>query len=169
MMRVLAMLAISVGSAFFVMPMLALAQSNSSAKESHAEAARKFRAYLDEDWKRWLVEYPGLATAVGFPGQNRRWTDESPEGIAARIRHLHESLSQLKSIPRDALPAAEQLNYDLYGELLETADEGLQYGDDPIPFRNVVPLNLWMPMNRAGWHSTRRRSNHRLHAAPDGR
>ena len=93
MMRFLAMLAISAGSAFFVMPMLALGQGTSSASDTHAEAVRKFRAYLDEDWKRWLVEYPGLATAVGFPGQNRRWTDESPEGIAARIRHLHESLA----------------------------------------------------------------------------
>jgi uncharacterized protein (DUF885 family) len=148
MMRFLAMLAMSVEGAFFVMPMLAMAQSNSSAIGSYAETTQKFRAYLDEDWKRWLVEYPGLATAVGFPGQNRRWTDESPEGIAARIRHLHESLAQLKSISRDALPAAEQLNYDLYRELLETANEGLQYGDDPILFRNVVPLSLWMPMNQ---------------------
>jgi uncharacterized protein (DUF885 family) len=148
MMRFLAMLAISAGSAFFVMPMLALGLGTSSASDTHAEAVRKFRAYLDEDWKRWLVEYPGLATAVGFPGQNRRWTDESPEGIAARIRHLHESLAQLKSISRDSLPATEQLNYDLYRELLETANEGLQYGDDPIPFRNVVPLSLWTPMNQ---------------------
>ena len=148
MMRLLAMLAMSASSALFVMPMLALGQNIPSASDSHAEAARKFRAYLDEDWKRWLVEYPGLATAVGYPGQNRRWTDESPEGIATRIRHLHESLAQLKSISRDTLPVTEQLNYDLYRELLETAEEGLQYGDDPIPFRNVVPANLLMPMNQ---------------------
>jgi uncharacterized protein (DUF885 family) len=148
MMRFLTRLAVTAGSAMFIIPMLALGQSTSNASDTHAEAARKFRAYLDEDWKRWLVEYPGLATAVGFPGQNRRWTDESPEGIAARIRHLHESMAQLKSISRDALPAAEQLNYDLYRELLETANEGLQYGDDPIPFRNVVPHNLWMPMDQ---------------------
>jgi len=148
MMRLLTMLAITAGSALFVMPMLALGQGVSSANDNPAEATRKFRAYLNDDWKRWLAEYPGLATAVGFPGQNRRWTDESPEGIAARIRHLHESLAQLKSISRDALPAREQFNYDLYRELLETADEGLQYGDDPIPFRNVVPGSLWMPMNQ---------------------
>jgi uncharacterized protein (DUF885 family) len=148
MMRFLAMLAIISGNALLIIPMLALGQSLSNANDIHAEATRKFRAYLDEDWKRWLIEYPGLATAVGFPGQNRRWTDESLEGIAARIRHLHESLAQLKSISRDSLSASEQLNYDLYRELLEAANEGLQYGDDPIPFRNVVPLSLWMPMNQ---------------------
>jgi len=148
MMRLLTMLAVNASSALFVMPMLALGQGVSSANDNPAEATRKFRAYLGEDWKRWLVEYPGMATAVGFPGQNRRWADESPSGIEVRIRHLHESLAQLKSISRDALPAREQFNYDLYRELLETADEGLQYGDDPIPFRNVVPGSLWMPMNQ---------------------
>jgi uncharacterized protein (DUF885 family) len=148
MMRLLTMLAINASSALFVMPMLALGQGVSSANDNPAEATRKFRAYLNDDWKRWLVEYPGLATAVGFPGQNRRWADESPTGIEARIRHLHESLAQLESISRDALSAREQFNYDLYRELLKTADEGLQYGDDPIPFRNVVPGSLWMPMNQ---------------------
>jgi uncharacterized protein (DUF885 family) len=145
MMRLLAILALGAGSALFVMPMLALGQTSSSANDSQAQATRKFRAYLDEDWKSWMVEYPGMATAVGFPGQNRRWRDDSQEGIEARIRHLHESLAELKSISRDALPPAERLNYDLYRKVLETAEEGLKYGDDPLPFRNG---SLWMPMNQ---------------------
>jgi uncharacterized protein (DUF885 family) len=144
--RTLWMLAFFAGSALLVMPLLTGAQTGSSP----SEAARKFRAYLDEDWKRWMVEYPEKATAVGFPGQNRRWSNNSREGIEARINHLHESLAKLKSISREALPAEEQLNYDLYRELLETSDEGLQYGDDPIPFRDVVPGNFWMPMTQMG-------------------
>src|SRR6266404_2198735 len=136
--RLIVMLALSAGSALFLMPLLAVAQTSSSS----AEATRKFRAYLDEDWKRWMQEYPETATSVGFPGQNRRWSDDSQEGIEARIRHLHESLAKLESISRDTLPAEEQLNYDLYRELLETAEEGLQYGDDPAPFRDVVPHNV---------------------------
>ena len=144
MIRTLLMLAFSAGSALFVMYLLTIAQTS----PRPAEATRKFRAYLDEDWKRWMQEYPETATLVGFPGQNRRWHDDSREGIQARIRHLRESLAKLKSIPRDALPAEEQLNYDLYRELLETAEEGLQYGDDPIPFRDVVPGNSWMPITQ---------------------
>src|SRR5258708_2950354 len=97
-----------------------------------------------------MEKYPDTATSVGFPGQNRRWSDDSREGIETRIRHLHESLAKLKSVSRDALLGKDQLNYDLYRELLETAEEGLQYGDDPMPFRNVVPLNLWMPMTQIG-------------------
>ena len=146
MIRTSLMLAFSAGSAQLVMPLLTVAQTSSSS----AEASRKFRAYLDEDWKRWMQEYPETATLVGFPGQNRRWRDDSREGLQARIRHLHESLTKLHSIPRDRLPAEEQFNYDLYRELLETAEEGLQYGDDPIPFRDVVPSNSWMPITQMG-------------------
>src|SRR3989441_7942192 len=97
-----------------------------------------------------MEQYPETATSVGFPGLNRRWSDDSREGLEARIKHLHESLSGLKAISRDALPAGEQLNYDLYRELLETAAEGLQYGDDPLPFRSVVPANIWMPITQMG-------------------
>jgi uncharacterized protein (DUF885 family) len=145
-MRTLFLLAFSAGSAVLAMPLLAHAQTRSSP----AEETHKFRAYLDEDWKHWMEEYPETATSFGFPGQNRRWNDDSREGIEARIRHLHESFAKLKSISRDALPASEQLNYDLYQERLETAEEGLQYGDEPMPFGHVVPFNLWMPMTQMG-------------------
>jgi len=145
-MRVCALLSASATSLMLLLPLLSLAQTSSD----HAPAARQFRAYLDADWKLWMEQYPDHATAVGYPGQNRRWTDDSPQGIAARKHHLAESLAKLKSFSREALPANEQLNYDLYRELLQTAQEGLRFGDDPMPFRNVVPTNLWMPLNQMG-------------------
>jgi uncharacterized protein (DUF885 family) len=145
-MRALFFLAFFVGTALFAAALPAFAQTSSNAEEE----TRKFRAYLDEDWKRWMQEYPETATFAGFPGQNRRWRDNSRESMEARIRHLHDSLTKLKSISRNALPAGEQLNYDLYRERLEMAEEGLQYGDDPMPFQGVVPFNLWMPMTQMG-------------------
>jgi uncharacterized protein (DUF885 family) len=129
-----------------LLPVSAKAQ----AKGDQMQAAREFRAYLDADWKRWMELYPEFATAVGYPGENRHWTDNSPQGIETRKAHLAESLKKLKSFSREALPASEQLNYDLYRGLLETAEEGLQYGDDPMPFRNVVPGNFWLPLNQMG-------------------
>jgi uncharacterized protein (DUF885 family) len=153
MIRVLTMFALSVGGCLLAMPVVLLAQGAPKQKHS-AEArgdndvSRKFRGYLEEDWKRWMVEYPEQATAAGFPGQNRRWRDDSPAGIEARKKHLHESAAALKAFSRDSLPHAQQINYDLYSDLLNTAEEGLQFGDDPLPFRNVVPQNLWMPINQ---------------------
>ena len=154
MIRVL-LAAISIGCGFISTAMMTLGQgvtdsSRPAVSSAEAEATRAFRAFLDDDWKKWMVEYPEMATATGFPGQNRRWSDDSPQGIAARIQHLHESAARLRSISRDALPAAERLNYDLYADLLNTAEEGLRYGDDPLPFRQVVPQNLWMPVSQMG-------------------
>jgi uncharacterized protein (DUF885 family) len=155
MIRMLTIVALSIGNALLSMPLFLLAPSaaneeNGAETGSDNDAVRRCRAYLEEDWKRWMVEYPEVATAAGFPGQNRRWTDDSPAGIEARKKHLHESAARLKAFSRASLPRAEQINYDLYSDLLSTAEEGLQYGDDPLPFRNVVPQNNWMPMNQMG-------------------
>ena len=65
---------------------------------------------------------------------------------------LDESAGKLRAISRAALPKAEQLNYDLYAELLATAEEGTQYGDDPLRFRQVVPQNLWDAADADGRH-----------------
>jgi uncharacterized protein (DUF885 family) len=137
-------------SGLYFTPMLVMAQSGAVMSGGMTEATRTFRAYLEQDWKRWMNDYPVMATFIGYPGQNRRWSDDSPEGIEARIKHLQESLVTLKTISRDDLPVSEQLNYDLYRGLLETAEEGLQYGNDPIPFASVVPGNLWMSMDQMG-------------------
>src|SRR5262249_10535668 len=45
-------------------------------------------------------------------------------------------------------PQTEQLNYDLYLDLLHASEEGLQYGDDPMPFRNVIAANKWLRINQ---------------------
>jgi len=143
------MAAIGLGSALLIVPMMILSDARAgSAADAQTEETRKFRAYLEADWKRWMQEYPDVATQVGYPGQNDRWTDDSPAGIDRRKKHLAESIAELKSIHRDALPESEKLNVDLYSQLLETSEQGLQYGDDPLPFRFVVPRSLWMPLNQ---------------------
>jgi uncharacterized protein (DUF885 family) len=148
-MRMLAVAFFSLVTATLILPMITLSQTPSD-PPAQSKAAQEFRAYLDSDWKRWMELYPELATAVGYPGQNRRWIDDSPQGIEARKAHLAESYKRIKAIDRNSLPPSEQIDYDLYRELLETATEGLQYGDDPMPFRNVVPANLWMPLTQMG-------------------
>ena len=153
MIRMLTLFAMAIAGATIAFPLFSFAQAKDPQQpnsNAQSEAARKLRSFLHADWQRWMTEYPEVATHVGFPGQDDRWTDDSPAGIARRNKHLADSLATLKSIQRADLPASEQLDFDLYLELLETANEGLQYGDDPFPFRNVVPRNLWMPMTQMG-------------------
>jgi uncharacterized protein (DUF885 family) len=148
-MRVFAMAAFGFGSFLLVLPMAVLGHTKASAEaDAQTDETRKFRAYLEADWKRWMQEYPEVATQVGYPGQNDQWTDDSTAGVDRRKKHLAESIAELKAIHRDALPESEKLNFDLYAQLLETSEQGLQYGDDPLPFRFVVPRSLWMPLNQ---------------------
>ena len=95
-----------------------------------------------------MAQYPETATAFGFPGQNARWTDYSDNAIAARNEHLRQSVSRLKAIDRAGLEPADQLDYDLYLEMLEAAVKGLDFGNDALPVRSVVPHNLYMPINQ---------------------
>jgi uncharacterized protein (DUF885 family) len=147
-MRIFLMILLASGGSLLFAPLGIIAQSASPAAQ--VEAKKNFRAYLEADWKRWLSEYPELATGVGVRSFNRQWSDDSPEGIEARRKHLHESLAALKKIDRAALPASEQLNYDLYLDLLQISEEGQQFGDGPMPFRNVVPESIVLPLSQMG-------------------
>ena len=153
MIRLLITLAIAIAGATLAAPLMVYAAAkNPEEPEAAAQsaAAQKLHAFLEADWQRWMQEYPEIATHVGYPGLDDRWTDDSPAGIERHKKHLADSLATLKAIPRNDLPPSEQLNFDLYLELLETATEGLQYGDEPYPFRGVTPFNLWMPLDQMG-------------------
>lgn len=113
-------------------------------------AIPQFRRQLDADWKYWLAQYPELATQVGVTDHDQRWTDYSGTAIENRARYLRESLRSLVSIPRGALQAADQVSYDLYRGLLESAVEGLDLHYDALPLRSVVPGHMLMPVNQLG-------------------
>ena len=127
---------------------LFLAAALTAACSRKAIADDWFRTQLDEDWKYWMTQYPESATLIGYPGQNARWTDYSRGTTDARADYLKKSLERLASGDRGKLPSEQQLNYDLYRDLLQTAVDGLQFHNDAIPFRGVIPHNLMMPVNQ---------------------
>src|SRR4051812_12912041 len=95
-----------------------------------------------------MTQYPEMATAIGHPGQNMRWTDYSPEAIEGRAAYLENGLKRLLQIDRAELAPAEQVNYDLYCDIVDTAVKGLAFHNDALPIRSVIPHNLLMPMNQ---------------------
>ena len=95
-----------------------------------------------------MNEYPELATAVGYPGQNGRWTDYSDAAVDRRAQYVKDSLQRLLSIDRGQLAPDDQFNYDLYRDLIATAVAGLEFHNDAVPIRGVVSYNLLMPVNQ---------------------
>jgi uncharacterized protein (DUF885 family) len=124
------------------------AQTASGSASKESPAATKLRDFLADEWKYWMTEYPESATANGFPGQNDRWTDESPAANERRKQHLEESLKTLRAIPREDLPAGEQIDRDLYEKSLENAISGWRFHDTPDPFSSVVPGNRYIPITQ---------------------
>jgi uncharacterized protein (DUF885 family) len=103
---------------------------------------------FDRDWQYWMAQYPEVAASFGVPGGEGRWTDYSRDAITARATYVRESLDRLKFVDRATLGEADQLNYDLYRQMLEAAVEGLDLQNDAIPIRGVTARNLMMPMNQ---------------------
>src|SRR5256885_16314711 len=62
-----------------------------------------------QNWEYTMREYPEFATAVGYPGQNARWTDNSLEAIARRKRELLDPMNALRALDRAKLSANDQL------------------------------------------------------------
>lgn len=117
-------------------------------RESRSQESQRLRGLLDADWKYWMQEYPEMATDVGFPGQNDRWTDYSAAAVERRNQHLRDEMKTLEAIARAKLDEADQLNYDLYRKLLENAIEGLRFHNDANPFASVAVTNLQRPVNQ---------------------
>src|SRR5262245_20348721 len=104
------------------------------------------RAQMDQEWNYWMTQYPELATALGYPGQNARWTDYSAEAIDARESRLKESAGKLSQIDPARLSGNDRINFDLYSDALDSALSGLELHNDATPIKGVIPHNLFMPM-----------------------
>lgn len=92
----------------------------SSAPEDRGEAAvSDFRAFLDEAYAEDMARYPLTATYRGIKTWNDQWNSVS-ETFQDQTRAINERrLARLQTFDRNALPADEQLSWDLYKLNLE--------------------------------------------------
>ena len=139
-----------------------LAASLFAAPAAFADATADLHALFDREWERDLAESPEGATYIGDNRYADRWTDLSPATIAARNAADAKVLEDLARIPRDALPPAEQLNYDLFRHDYEMRKAGAAFhpefyalasGNGPqnlneiaevMPFQTVQDYETWI-------------------------
>lgn len=94
--------------------LLCLAALSASAGAGDTSAVASLHALFDSAWERDLAENPVSASLLGDRRYNDRWADVSLAALERSHQLDRKVLEDLGRIPRDALPVAEQLNYDLF-------------------------------------------------------
>ncbi len=117
-----------------VLVMALLALSTLVQGSAHADAATDFSTLLDEHWEWQLAAAPVRASMLGDRRYNRDWTDSSLDAIEKRHRETREFLRRVYAIERSALPAGEQLNYELFRRQLQDDVDKHQFQGYLLPF-----------------------------------
>jgi len=99
------------------------------------DEAAKLHRLLDEEWDHTMETAPTWASELGDRRWNDRWPDASLDAFAREHAHDQQVLKQIGTIQRDALPATDQLNYDMFRLNLVESIEGYHFG------RYLIPLD----------------------------
>jgi uncharacterized protein (DUF885 family) len=97
-----------------------------ASRRTTSDSAR-LHALFALDWEYTNVDAPELATVVGYPGQDDRWTDYSLAAIRRRRDELADRLLVLRAIDRSRLNDADQLSYDVFARNARENVEGTRF------------------------------------------
>lgn len=104
---------------------------------------------IDRVWAYQMTEYPEFATSVGYPGQDRKWTDRSLAAYARRRRELDAPLKVLRKIKRPNLKPNEALNYDLMRRTFEENKVGAKFPEELLPVSQMWGVQNEIPQTIA--------------------
>jgi uncharacterized protein (DUF885 family) len=140
----------------------ALAALAAAPMAASADAVADLHALFDREWERDLADNPLSATYHGDPRYNDRLPDISQAAEAARNAADARVLDDLARIPRERLPLAEQLNYDLFRQEYETRKAALPFHPEYysieasggpqslnelaelVPFESIADYETWI-------------------------
>ena len=117
-----------------VTPAATAAAAAPAATDRAQAESQKLNAIFDEYFEEYLQQNPILATSIGDPRYNDRFVvGISPAAIAAEEKLQRDYLARLLTVHRAALPAADQLSYDIFRTGREREIEGFEFPDELIP------------------------------------
>jgi len=111
----------------------------------HLGDAERLHKLFQIDWERTVRESPEFATDLGYPGLDDRWTDMSEAAIARRQSETDWPFDVIKTIKRDALSAADQLNYDLFRRDVELGLEDNKYPGEFLAVNQLGGIQQTIP------------------------
>ena len=97
----------------------------------------RLRALFDATWRYQMEEFPEMATFTGHPGQDHRWTDLSLLAVERRRREMEIPARALATIDRSRLPAADQLDHDVFKREVEEGLEGRRFRAEYMPLSQM--------------------------------
>src|SRR6185503_15890401 len=92
------------------------------------DEAQKLHRLFDEEWEHTMEVSPTWASQLGDRRWNDRWSDVSVAAIEREHARDAQVLEKLAAIRRDALPPADQLNFDMFRLNFEQSIEGFRFG-----------------------------------------
>ena len=127
-----------------------------TANQQGLDGKQRLERYYELSYDLAILESPGFATHMGDPRGQDRLGDYSEVGVERRQQADRDSLALIKSIDRDALSGADQVNYDLLLDGLERKvrsqrfpSQYLQMNQMGGPQQNLASLLARMPNARA--------------------
>jgi uncharacterized protein (DUF885 family) len=115
------------------------------ATQGQGSESERLRKLFDLSWEYAMHSSPELATYIGYPGLNGRWSDSSFESIEfgrATARKIREALL---SVGRAKLTPAEQVNYDLARRRLDRQIEGDRFHGEYLVINQVTGIQQGIP------------------------
>ncbi len=108
-------------------PSIAECESQILKQSSESDHNKKLNQTLDFIWAQWMKENPELATYLGYPGFNNRWSDRSIAAIEKRkqLPFCHEKM--LSKINPKKLTQANQLTLKLILKKIKSQIDGNQF------------------------------------------
>ena len=118
-----------------------------AAPTSDVDARRKaLAALLADHWEYGLKRSPELATMIGDKRYNDRWTDMSPEAIAADLAETKKFLTRFEAIDTTAFPEQEALNKRLMVRDLQRTLDNARFEDWLMPIDQQQGVHIMLPL-----------------------
>lgn len=100
---------------------------------------------FQDHWDAWMRFDPLLATYVG----DRRYNDHLPSATEGSYQSWRERLAdflkRLEAIARSNLPSADQLNYELFKNLLQDESAELTFNPQRLPISRTGGFHIFLP------------------------
>ena len=92
--------------------------------------AARLSELFDLNWEWRMTEHPEFATYTGFPGQNDRWIDMTPDAIEGRAGDQRRQMEALDSIDASVLDDDDALNAELFRRELARSIEATGFNGE---------------------------------------